>query len=245
MQDNTQFAGYDAPQQGNPYDDQSTIPVQGYTPPASSYTQDAGPFAPVSEPPAPIYQHSSMPSGVVSSVAEPQKKRPVKKILIGGVLGLVLVLLGVGGGLLLARLAAPASNQAAIPTSAPISTPAPNAASVQKNIYTPYLARYRVPIRSQIALGLHLSADQLQTQLSSGQTLSSIASAQGVSSTQLQILVTNAFQSGFQPAVQSGNLTQAQVDTLIKRMLKQPQTLDRFLAVKTKAGSPSVATPTV
>jgi hypothetical protein len=69
------------------------------------------------------------------------------------------------------------------------------------------------------------------TEAKAGKTLSSLASAQGVSSSQLQTLVTNAFQQGFQPAVSSGSLTQRQVDDLIKRMLKQPQTLDRYLSV--------------
>src|SRR5579885_1896345 len=104
-------------------------------------------------------------------------------------------------------------------------TPTPAA----KNIYAPYLKQYGFDIKNQIAQGLHMNADQLTQQLNSGKTLSDIATAQGVSSTQLQSVVGNAIQSALQPVVSSGDLTQEQVSKLVKRMQKNPNALDKLL----------------
>src|SRR6266849_142895 len=57
------------------------------------------------------------------------------------------------------------------------------------------LKQYLPGVAGQVAQGLHLTANQLMTQLQSGKSLSDIATTQGVSSTQLQTLVTNAIQS--------------------------------------------------
>ncbi len=227
MQDNPNAGEYNVPSQNSPYDDQITVPApQGQAIPPFSYNQVPGDAQPAYVPPATV----------------PQRKRPVsKKILIGGAIILVLLILGIAGAVLVPRLTTNANNQAATSTPA-ASTPA--AKPVAKNIYAPYLTQYREGIRSQIAQNLHLSTTQLETQLSAGQTLSSIATAQHVSNTQLQTIVTNAFQTGFQPAVNSGNLTQKQVDLLVKRMLKQPKTLDRFLIVQARVRKGANATPT-
>jgi ABC-type transport system involved in multi-copper enzyme maturation permease subunit len=145
----------------------------------------------------------------------------------------------VGVGVLLIAIIAvsvftilPAVTQASS-TATPTTTPAPSVSPTPKraatNIYAPYLKLYGFNIKSQIAQGLHLSADQLTQQLNAGKTLSDIASAQGVSTTQLQSIVGNAIQSAFQPVVNSGALTQQQVARLVKRLQKNPNALDSIL----------------
>lgn len=210
--------------QDNPYDDQKTVVTnpQGSEDPTLYYEKES------------VSQETVQPQ-MTSSAAVQQKKKPaLKKILLGSAIVLVLFILGGVGGMFLPKLLAGTNDQMVT------STPAANAAA--KNIYAPYLTQYRTPIRSQIAQGLHLSADQLETQLSAGKTLSEIATAQGISASQLQTVVTSAFQSSFQPTVNSGDLTQKQVDALVKRMLKQPKTLDRFLVVRAKKNAGAVPT---
>jgi hypothetical protein len=166
--------------------------------------------------------------------AQQKSKWSRKRILLlGGIIVLVLFLLGMAGAWLIPSLLAKGNNQASTPTTAA----SPAARARQVGIYAPYLARYGPTIRNQIAQGLHLTPEQLATQLRSGKTLSAIASAQGVSTSQLQTLVTNAFKSGLQPAVTGGNLTQQQVNALVRRMLRQPQALARFLEAHPKASA--------
>ena len=107
------------------------------------------------------------------------------------------------------------------------------------------LKQYGPNIKQQIAQGLKLTTTQLTTELRSGKTLSQIAIAQGLTSSQLQTLVSNAMQSGLQPAIASGDLTQTQVDRYIKRLQSNPQLLDRLLGARaTKSATPTAtATP--
>ncbi len=224
MQDNTRLGEQNIQNQNTQYDDQATFPV-----PQSGRASTIH-YDPVS---------GGAQPDIVQPAAVSQKKGGVSpKVLIGGAIVLVLLILGVAGFVLLPKLTAPANNQAAASTPA-VSTPAAN-----KNVYAPYLAQYRGTIRRQIAQGLHLSDTQLEDQLNSGKTLSTIASDQKISDSQLQTIVTNAFQSSFQPAVSSGNLTQKQIDALVKRMLKQPKTLDRYLAAPVRTKKGASATPT-
>lgn len=203
--------------QDNPYDDQKTVVTnpQSSETPTLYYEKESVP------------QEAMQPKMIPLAAAQQKKKPPLKKIFLGGAIVLVLFILGGVGGMFLPKLFAGTNNQTAV-----ASTPAANPAA--KNIYAPYLTQYRTPIRSQIAQGLHLSADQLETQLGAGKTLSQIATAQGISASQLQTIVTSAIQSNFQPTVNSGDLTQKQVDALVKRMLKQPKTLERYLVVRAK-----------
>ncbi|HLI89727.1 MAG TPA: hypothetical protein VKV37_13635 [Ktedonobacteraceae bacterium] len=123
----------------------------------------------------------------------------------------------------------PAITQASTVTPTPTPAPSVSPTPAAKNIYAPYLKQYGFDIKNQIAQGLHMNADQLTQQLNSGKTLSDIATAQGVSSTQLQSVVGNAIQSALQPVVSSGDLTQEQVSKLVKRMQKNPNALDKLL----------------
>jgi len=209
--------------QDNPYEDQKTVITPHSSEAPTLYIEkEASP-----------HEEAVQPKMIPLAAIQQKKKFAFKKILLGGAIILALFILGAAGALFVPKLIAGTNSQAVA------STPAANAAS--KNVYTPYLAQYRTNIRDQIAQGLHLSTDQLEAQLNAGKTLSEIAVTQGVSASQLQTIVTNAFQSSFQPTVNSGNLTQKQVDTLVKRMLKQPKTLDRFLVVRTKKNTGATA----
>jgi len=80
------------------------------------------------------------------------------------------------------------------------------------------LKQYIPSVATQVAQGLHMTANQLMSQLQSGKSLSNIATAQGVSSTQLQTLITNAIQSAVNKAVSDGNLTQQQATNIIQEL---------------------------
>lgn len=92
-----------------------------------------------------------------------------------------------------------------------------------------FLKKYRGDIENSVASGLHLTTAQLTTQLQSGKSLSQIATAQNVSATQLQIIVTNAVQSALNKAVSSGDLTQTQANTYTQMMKSHPQFLAHLL----------------
>lgn len=91
------------------------------------------------------------------------------------------------------------------------------------------LQAYMSSIASQVAQGLHLSVDQLKTQLQSGKSLSQIATAQHISSSQLHTIVTNAVQNALNQAVSAGNLTQQQATGFMQQLQSHPQLLNRLL----------------
>jgi polyhydroxyalkanoate synthesis regulator phasin len=91
------------------------------------------------------------------------------------------------------------------------------------------LRQYLPNVANQVAQGLHLTVDQLKTQLQSGKSLSDIATAQGVSSSQLHTIVTNAIQSAVNQAVSAGNLTQQQATALMQNLQQHPNLLNRIL----------------
>jgi hypothetical protein len=241
-------------QQSDPYAQEPTAPP----PPAPYYTQPAtpvqstGPAGPEATPtqdnayypqaPATLtqtpgntnYAAATPPTPPTPPQSPPQKSKWSRKkiFLLGGAIILVLFLLGMAGAWLIPTLQAQGNNQASSTSTASAS---PVARPRQVSIYARYLTRYGPTIRNQIAQDLHLAPVQLANKLRSGQTLSAIATAQGVSATQLQTIVTNAFQNGLQPAVTSGSLTQQQVNVLVRRMLRQPQALTRFLEMLPRA----------
>jgi len=91
------------------------------------------------------------------------------------------------------------------------------------------LKQYLPDVATQVASGLHMSSTQLVSQLQSGKSLSEIATTKGVSSTQLQTIVTNAVQSTVNKAVSDGNLTQQQSTTIMQMLQKHPNVLNRLL----------------
>jgi hypothetical protein len=151
-----------------------------------------------------------------------------KRILYTLVGAIILILLAIGIGVyaLLPTITSASASPAATPT--PIvsatTTPAHKGSATAK-----LLKQYAPAIKNQIAQGLHLTPDQLTAQLQSGKTLSNIATAQNISSTQLQTIVGNAIQNALKPAVDGGTLTQKQVDKLAKKYQSNPVLLDRLL----------------
>ena len=91
------------------------------------------------------------------------------------------------------------------------------------------LKQYLPGVATQVAQGLHLTVDQLKAQLQSGKSLSDIAAAQGVSSSQLQTLATNAIQNALTKAVSDGNLTQQQATNIMQMLQKNPGVLNNLL----------------
>ena len=91
------------------------------------------------------------------------------------------------------------------------------------------LKQYLPAVATQVAQGLHITSTQLMSQLQSGKSLSDIATAQGVSSAQLQTIVTNAIQSAVNKAVSDGNLTQQQATNIMQMLQKNPGAFNRLL----------------
>ena len=149
-------------------------------------------------------------------------------ILVGAII-LVLLAIGICVYTLLPTITSASASQAATPTPTPIisatSTPTHKGSATAK-----ILKQYAPAIKNQIAQGLHLTPDQLTAQLQSGKTLSNIATAQHISSPQLQTIMGNAIQNALKPAVDNGTLTQKQVDKLAKKYQSNPVLLDRLLS---------------
>jgi len=109
-----------------------------------------------------------------------------------------------------------------------------------------WIATNLQPIADHVASGLHLTADQLETQLNSGKTLTQVAAAQGVSSAQLVTIELTTLQTIGQQAVQAGVTTQARLDQLLQQAQRDPVYLDEIMygicsgkaAAKQNAGKP-------
>lgn len=164
-----------------------------------------------------------------------------KKLLymIIGAIVLVLVIIGIGVFAILPGIESANAQHQATPTTIvqPSATP-----TLKSNGTAKILKQYAPEIKTQVAQGLHLSPQQLTADLQGGKTLSAIATAQNVSTTQLQTVLSNALNSGLQPAVSDGSLTQQQVDKLVKKYQSNPASLDRLLGGK--AVSQGTPTPT-
>jgi len=152
-----------------------------------------------------------------------------KRILyiIVGAITLVLLAIGIGVYALLPAITSANASQAVTPTPGVTATTTPKGNGTAK-----ILKQYAPDIKNQIAQGLHLTPDQLTAQLQAGKTLSAIATAQNVSTTQLQTLISSALQNALSPAVTSGTLTQKQIAKLTKKYQGNPTLLDRLLTVK-------------
>ena len=157
------------------------------------------------------------------------QKQQIIYIIGGAIIVVLLAIIGIGTFFIIPTLSA---NQAQTAVSTPAATP-----TRMPNTYAQPLKQYGPDIKNQIAQGLHLTVDQLTTQVKTGKTLSDIATAQKIPSDQLNLIITNAFQTGLKPALDAGTLTQKQVDTLVKRMQNNPKELNRFLGGPAKAAA--------
>ncbi len=146
----------------------------------------------------------------------------------------LLIIIGIGIFLIW-----PKSSSANGDTTTPTATaPAATTPTAKGNGVAKLLRQYAPDIKNQIAQGLHMTPDQLSSQLQSGKTLTDVATVQNVSATQLQNIVANSLQSVLQPAVQGGNLTQKQLDRLVKKYQADPALLDHLLGGKATKGTP-------
>jgi hypothetical protein len=103
-------------------------------------------------------------------------------------------------------------------------------AAAQGNDALQSLSPYLPALKNQLAQGLHLTTTQLTQKVQAGQTLTTIANAQGLSSTQLSALIASAVSTSFAPAVKAGQVTQQQVAKVTRRLQKNPNQLDTALA---------------
>lgn len=164
-----------------------------------------------------------------------------KKLLymIIGAIVLLLVIIGIGVFAVLPGIESANAQQQATPT--PLVQPSVTPTHKSNGIAR-ILKQYASEIKTQIAQGLHVSPQQLTADLQGGKTLSEVATAQNVSTIQLQTVIANALNSGLQPAVNDGSLTQQQVNKLVKKYQNNPALLDRLLGGK--AVSKGTPTPT-
>jgi hypothetical protein len=70
----------------------------------------------------------------------------------------------------------------------------------------------RAMVKEQLALGLHLSTEQVTTKLQAGKSLEALATAQGLTEEQLQTLEINAYQTAMEQQVREGKATQPDAD---------------------------------
>lgn len=104
----------------------------------------------------------------------------------------------------------------------------PNIFSRGNNIAST-LRNHTADIQTRLAQELKLSNTQLAQELQNGQTVTQIASAQGLNSAQQQQLISDALHSALQTEVENGNLTQQQLDTFIERVQDNPIILNHLL----------------
>jgi polyhydroxyalkanoate synthesis regulator phasin len=97
---------------------------------------------------------------------------------------------------------------------------------VGRGIVLGSLKQYLPAIENQVAQGLKLTSSQLTTDLKNGQSLNQVATAQGVSSSQLHTIALNAVQSAVNQAVKDGNLTQTQATDFMTALQQHPALLD-------------------
>lgn len=168
-------------------------------------------------------------------------ERRKKVLIVSGASVLVLVLIAIGIFAMNSR--ANATDATPTPTTTIAAQPTPKPVGP----YVQALKQYGPTLKSQIAQGLKLTTKQIATQLKAGKSLSDIATAQGLSATQLQNLIATSLQNSLNPAITSGELTQKQVTVLIKRWEKNPKPLEHLLGARFKKVTPTSvvgATPT-
>ena len=92
-----------------------------------------------------------------------------------------------------------------------------------------FLSKYHSQIENSIAAGLHMTSTELTAQLQAGQSLSQIAAAHNVNSSQLHTIVSDAIQSALNTAVTKGDLTQSQATSFSQYLQNHPAFLDCIL----------------
>jgi hypothetical protein len=79
-----------------------------------------------------------------------------------------------------------------------------------------YPANFLNTVKQHIAQGLHLTVDQVTSEVSSGKQIADVAAAQGISRSQLHTIELNAYQTAFNQAIQKGTYTPDQANTYME-----------------------------
>ena len=141
------------------------------------------------------------------------RRSTVLLVLLGGV-----IILG-GGGVLAWQLLAQA------PAAGTSGAPKGGAGSSLPSGCT----SARIPVdvvAQQTATGLHLTVDQVKTQVQAGKTIAQIAAAQGITPAQLRALEIHALQVANARWLQMGCITQQDVDSNMQRDVGTPAYMD-------------------
>lgn len=99
----------------------------------------------------------------------------------------------------------------------------------EKGVLRQIIKKYAPTLLNELASGLHLSASQLQADLQNGQTLSQIASAQKIATSQLPTIVLTAVQGTLDKARQAGDVTQSQETAFLQFLHTHPGLIERVL----------------
>jgi hypothetical protein len=107
------------------------------------------------------------------------------------------------------------------------------ATAAQQNLTVPVvtLKQYVPNIRHMVAQSFNITDKALALDLQNGMHLTNIAMQHGLSNAQLQTLLSSSISTGFQPAITTGSLTQAQVSTFIQQTQQNPTTLEQQLSI--------------
>lgn len=105
--------------------------------------------------------------------------------------------------------------------------------------------QYASIAQDDIASALHLSVGQIQTQLDSGNSLTAIAQAQGISATAMQGIEMQALTHLLNAAVQAGDIQQPDANQLTKMLQSNPPLLDKVVFSVFEANSAVPVQPTM
>jgi hypothetical protein len=152
------------------------------------------------------------------------KQTLYREFLINSILLLTLLLVAACGSVGTTSTSTPAAT-----TPMPTST-----VTIQKTVlarsFEETLGPYMPVFKQQLAQGLHLTVAQLTQKIRAGQTLTALASAQGVSKTQLSGLVVRALPTSLAPLVKAGRMTPQELERLTRYLKRNPNLLDSVLA---------------
>ncbi len=109
--------------------------------------------------------------------------------------------------------------------------PAPATVPQNATVSVVMLQQYVGNIRHMVAQSFNITDKALALQLQNGMHLKGIAMQHGLSDTQLQSLLSTSISTGFQPAINTGILTQGQVSTFIQQTQQNPTTLEQQLSI--------------
>jgi len=87
---------------------------------------------------------------------------------------------------------------------------------------------YDIIVEKEIASALHLDPQQITAQLKAGKSMTEIAAAQGVSSSDLHNIELKAFANSLDEAVKAGDMDQSQADVKSREFQNNPQLLDNM-----------------